>query len=282
MPANDWLTQEELLAELGHAGITLAERTLRFWISNGVLAAPVRKPYRGADGRVGYYPRETLALVPRVLKLQEEGWKLRQIKLRLEEGATPASRATQVAWQEGEQAARRYLSDLLSDTESRDRRRCFSSSGAPASELRQLRHYLVARLERWLGRSTAVRATSAFLLELDEKEVRRLQARLRVGSSQRAEEGAGQESPAPVAFPSPARAREIAQDVGQAVQGLRAWLDRPNPPLLLRRALSALEETRGTLSGEPRDAQRLASNLQLLEAVERQAVEDLAFLDGNN
>lgn len=83
MNAQDWFSQDELLAELSRVGITLPERTLRFWVANGVLSAPIKKPYRGADGRVGYFPREALTLVPEILRLQSEGWKLRQSKARL-------------------------------------------------------------------------------------------------------------------------------------------------------------------------------------------------------
>lgn len=279
MSASEWLTQEELLAELGHAGIAVAERTLRFWVSKGVLSAPVRKPYRGADGRVGYYPRETLALVPRILKLQEEGWKLQQIKQRLAESPAPSGKPGQVAWKEGEQAARLYLADLLTDSEARDRRRCFSGAGAADSDLRQLRHYLVARLERWLGRGTAVRATSAFLLELSEKDLLRLSARLRINSGQRLELESGE----PIGFHLQAllagpRRQAAGRSIDTATESLRTWVVSPDPPLLLLRALAAMTEIAQELEKESGSPTYLAASLAQLEEIQKQAEMEMAFL----
>lgn len=279
MSASEWLTQDELLAELGHAGITLAERTLRFWVSHGVLASPVRKPYRGADGRVGYYPRETLALVPRILKLQEEGWKLRQIKERLAEPASPAAKPGQTAWKEGEEAARRYLADLLTDSDVRDRRRCFSGAGAAASDLRQLRHYLVARLERWLGRSTAVRATSAFLLKLDEKELRRLSARIRISSGHRDDHHEAEQTEFALhdRLSGPGRL-ETAQAIVSTAHRLERWLEQPHPPLLLERALAIIAEISRELGKDSCSRTSLVTSLSRLEDIEKQAEAELAFL----
>jgi DNA-binding transcriptional MerR regulator len=282
----DWLTQEELLAELDQAGITLAERTLRFWVANGVLASPVRKPFHGADGRVGYYPRDTLALIPRVLKLQDEGWKLRQIKERLPEAAPPERphRSTHAASEDAEALARRYLADLMTDTEARDRRRCFSSPGAASSELRQIRHYLVARLERLVGRSTAVRATSAFLLALDAKEMKRLTTRLKVSSSARRAPA----SPATEVSESSLRATlssldrtDLAEQVGHQARGLAPYLSQPASPLLLRRTLSTLETIQNALTAKDsrETTASLAKALVSLDQIEQQARANLDYLE---
>lgn len=283
MSAQDWLSQEELLRELEQAGITLPERTLRFWVTNGVLASPVKKPYRGADGRVGYYPRETLNLIPQVLRLQQEGWKLRQIRQRLEQPESPSKAGKPQAPTEGGQEwATRYLQDLLADTESRDRRRCFSSPGAAQSDLRQVRHYLVARLERWVGRSAAVRATSAFLLGLSQRDFQRLVSRLRVPSSLRlaqalvSAEASGQES---IAVPPEDQLPRLRKSLGQQRARLEKWREHPRAPVLLERALACVSQLETELANSKAvDKERLAQELDRLETIAQQAEADLAFL----
>lgn len=285
MSAQDWLSQEELLQELERAGIALPERTFRFWVANGVLASPVKKPYRGADGRVGYYPRETLNLIPQILQLQEEGWKLRQIRQRLEQPESP-SRAgkpsSQAPTEGGQEWATRYLHDLLSDTESRDRRRCFSSPGAAHSELRQVRHYLVARLERWIGRSAAVRATSAFLLSLSQRDFQRLVSRLRIPSSLRlaqalaSAEPSGQES---ISVPSKEQLPGLRKSLGQQRARLEQYREHPRAPVLLERTLASLTQLETALTdSQTIDGERLVQELARLEIIAKQAEADLAFL----
>lgn len=265
-------------------GIALPERTLRFWVANGVLASPVKKPYRGADGRVGYYPRETLNLVPQVLRLQQEGWKLRQIRQRLEQPESPSKAGKpQAPTEDSLEWATRYLQDLLSDTESRDRRRCFSSPGAAQSELRQVRHYLVARLERWVGRSTAVRATSAFLLGLSQRDFQRLVSRLRVPSSLRLAqalvnaEPSGQES---IAVPPEGEFPRLRKSLGQQRARLEKYREHPRAPVLLERTLASLTQLETTLADtQTLDEERLARQLAQLELIAKQAEADLAFLN---
>ena len=294
---HDWLTQEELLQDLGRNGIELPERTFRFWVAQGVLDAPVKKPYRGADGRVGFYPRQVLELIPQVLQLQEEGWKLRQIRQRLSESrgveSRPAEPPKQVpapssseqsdSLEMGQKWAERYLQDLLSDTESRDRRRCFSSTGSASSELRQVRHYLVARLERWVGRSVAVRATSAFLLNLSERDFRRLFSRLRVSTTVRLTQRAteSETESAVTELPDQEERSRLLLLLNSRHEGLLRWQTHAQAPVLLGRTLSVLETLQNLMQSSetsPETLERLNHALADLSTLEAQAQADLEFL----
>lgn len=281
MVSSDWLTQDELLAELEQAGINLPERTLRFWVSHGVIPSPVKKPFRGADGRVGYYARETLTLVPQVLKLRDEGWKLRQIKARLEEPQKPERqpRANTTASQDSLELAQRYLADLMSDTEANDRRRCFSSPGAANSELRQVRHYLVARLERWFGRAVAVKATSSFLLGLDTRELRRLFIRLRINSSMRQAASTTETDIGPELLKA-----QLSHLNGEALseflEKLAPWTKSDSPSLLALRTQHCLEKIQRHLERtHPEQVEQLHQDLTDLASIEKQASDNLAFLE---
>lgn len=284
MNAHDWFSQDELLAELKRVGIAVPERTLRFWVANGVLPSPIKKPYRGADGRVGYFPREALTLVPEILRLQSEGWKLRQIKARLaqvqELPKTPRSEPQEPS-DSGQELATRYLQDLLSDTESRDRRRCFASPAAPSSELRQVRHYLVARLERWVGRSAAVRATSAFLLGLSRRDFQRLVSRLKIPSSVRLVQALAEKEPessSEIRLPPESSFPSVLADIESQKVKLQGAKSAGVPPVLWERTLSCLEQLETLMKTRPVQEDAMRKTLSRLQEIEAQASADLAFL----
>ena len=107
--SSEYLTLEELLYALEHEGMEVQERTIRFWIAKGVLGKPLRKPFKFADGRVRYFPHKVVGEISDILRLQEEGWKLTQIKKRLR---APA-RATQKELPPAEQMAKIFLADFL-------------------------------------------------------------------------------------------------------------------------------------------------------------------------
>lgn len=288
MSAHDWLSQEELIRELKQAGIDLSERTLRYWVAREVLPTPLKKPYRGADGRIGYFPRTTLTLIPQILKLQQEGWKLSQIPAQLAALTEPSKTTRSTAslpQEEAQEWATRYLHDLLADTESRDRRRCFASLGAPTSELRQIRHYLVARLERWVGRSAAVRATSAFLLGLSQRDFQRLLARLRVPSSLRlAQTLLDSQFPSaePIALPRDEELPQLKSVLAQQRERLQRWSTQPSSPVVLARTLACLDDLEAALLHTDSDEGRaVLKALAELQQIESHAEADLAFLNRN-
>ncbi len=68
------------MLELERLGVTVSERTIRFYVANNLIPQPLKKPFAKADGRVSYFPRSSLLLVQRIMKWQEEGYKLKQIQ----------------------------------------------------------------------------------------------------------------------------------------------------------------------------------------------------------
>lgn len=274
---SDWLTQEELLKELEQTGIDLPQRTLRFWVAKNLLPQPLRKPYRGADGRVGYYSRDILAVISRILSLQDQGYKLSQIQKLLsakEEDDSKAKLSQDVDLKAGDYAAR-YLQDLLSDSDSRDRRRYFAEGGMGANQLRRVRHYLVARLERWLGRKIAVRSTSSFLLGLSPKDMRKLLARLKLASSSRELNTSSSEDG--TVLGAKCKDKELAIDVLRDIAlDLEPSLKRS---LLARRTYATISRLEKLVLDPGTDpSSELILELKKLDAILEQAQANLEFI----
>lgn len=167
---SNYLTSDELLYALEHEGMEVNERTLRFWISEGILEKPLRKPFKGADGRVRYFPKKVVGEIAQVLRYQEEGWKLTQIKERLR---TPI-RPTQDVSPEGEMLAKRFLADFIGNGEFKDRQRLIEGADPSTTHWRRIRNFLVARLTHMVGRKQAVRSVSSFMLGLSKRDMARL------------------------------------------------------------------------------------------------------------
>lgn len=276
-----WLTASELLSALNQVGIQLDLRTLRFWVAQGVLQPPVRKPFKNADGRVRYYPRETLALISQIQKLQAEGWKLRQIQANLCLPESPSHHTLPTLVQPlGDDEAIRYLRDLLSDSDFRDRRRHFTSADPSSGSLRRIRHYLVARLERWFGRKIAVRATSTFLLSLSQRELNRLLARLKVSPSSTFPSNLStlESQPPPPAFllRQIPNTTQTQQELDRVLTTLKTL---PHSLILVRR-LQKILQSLSTILAKPStfSENQITINLQELEAIKQQAISNLTYL----
>lgn len=175
---SDYLSQEELMYALEHEGMEVAERTIRFWISKGILEQPLRKPFKHADGRKKYFPTRVVGEISDILRLQEEGWKLTQIKKRLREPV----KSTTSAGAGAEELARQLLADFLSNGEFRDRVKMIDSADPATPPWRRVRNFLVARLTHFVGRKQAVRSVTSFMLGLSKRDTARL---LRLTSGQR-------------------------------------------------------------------------------------------------
>ncbi|MCA9779436.1 MAG: MerR family transcriptional regulator, partial [Candidatus Eremiobacteraeota bacterium] len=175
------MSQEELMYALEHEGMEVAERTIRFWISKGVLEQPLRKPYKHADGRKKYFPTRVVGEIADILRLQEEGWKLAQIKRRLRTSVKPASPEAAGA----EELGRRLLADFLSNGEFKDRVKMIDSADSATPAWRRVRNFLVARLTHFVGRKQAVRSVTSFMLGLSKRDTAKL---LRLTSGQRSDQ----------------------------------------------------------------------------------------------
>lgn len=231
---SDYLTQEELLYALEHEGLEVQERTLRFWIAKGVLEKPVKKPYKFADGRKKYFPTRVVGEITELLRLQEEGWKLTQIKKRLR---TPI-KAKQADSAEGEEMAKRLLADYLGNGEFKDRHRLIESADASTPEWRRVRNFLVARLSHFVGRKQAVRSVTSFMVGLSKRDIAKL---LRRQTSRAVEDTLGlAESDAGEKW---SRAR--AQELKKTLNALRPpeWTHHYPEPVLSRRLRRALTDT---------------------------------------
>lgn len=167
---SDYLTQEELLYALEHEGLDVSERTIRFWIAKGVLEKPLRKPYKYADGRKRFFPTRVVGEILDIMRLQEEGWKLTQIKKRLRS----PPKAAQVDEAEAQELARKFLADFLANGEFKDRQKLIDGADPSTQPWRRVRNFLVARLTHFVGRKHAVRAVTSFMLGLSKREVARL------------------------------------------------------------------------------------------------------------
>jgi DNA-binding transcriptional MerR regulator len=78
-----FFTSEEVLAEARTLGLDIAERKLKYYVTVGILPRPQRRP-SGAegdiDGRMAYFPPETIERLVEIKKLQDSGFTLPQIK----------------------------------------------------------------------------------------------------------------------------------------------------------------------------------------------------------
>ena len=251
---------------LEHEGLEVQERTLRFWVAEGVLEKPLRKPFKHADGRKRYFPTRVVGEIAELLRLQQEGWKLTQIKQRLR---TPA-RANQSHTPSAEELAKLMLQDFLGNGEFRDKLRNIDSADPSTPEWRKIRNFLVARLSRFVGRKQAVRSVTSFMVGMSKRDVSKLLRRL----SGRQETGSEESEPALPTL-SPAVLRTRMRNLYQP-----AW-EGPGPePVLSLRLRSAVERLKSVLF-EPSESTPLALDKQmgLLRELHRQTKASLEFLD---
>ncbi|MBM3465566.1 MAG: MerR family transcriptional regulator [Armatimonadetes bacterium] len=112
-----WLTAEALVDRATSQGIELNPRTLAYYVSVGLVPAPVRAPFPGADGRVRYYSSDAVARLRRIQSLKEQGFSLAQILKVIEGKAGTSLRRLTEAEEEEIRAhpARRLLKALASD-----------------------------------------------------------------------------------------------------------------------------------------------------------------------
>ena len=271
MPNKEFLTLAELLSELHSTGVQIEERTVRYWTSRGLLPRPVKKPFRGADGRVGYYPSSTLNTIADVLRLQDEGWKIEQIRkfvLGSEQRVVKMDQTLSMNF------SAKYLKELLSDHSVRERQEFLTSTNSDPGDIRRIRRQLVGRLERIVGRKEAVRAVSQFLLSLSKRQKSKLVHRLRTDRQSRVGSGETLFSERKLQWQNDERLKRFISKVEN-------WSELPEvdqPPILGRRAQALVEKTKSLLSHMATQSgvnrKPLASKIsELLEEIEDIAVQ---------
>lgn len=253
---SQYLTFEELEYALEHEGLDVQERTLRFWISKGVLEKPLRKPFKHADGRARYFPKKVVGEIMEILRLQEAGWKLKQIKSRLRNPV----KVNQSEMPNAEGVAKLWLSDYLGNGEARDRMRAFSAADDSTPEWRRLRNFLVARLTRFVGRKQAVRSVTTFMVGLSSRELARLLKRASFSETS----------------VEPVISKEV---LGKALSSIEepVWDGPGAEPLLSRRLRSLLDSLRSEVVESEADSSTTKA-LGRLRAIRTELQSSIEFL----
>lgn len=264
---SDYLTQEDLLNHLEHIGLDVPERTLRFWVTKGVLEAPLKKPYKHADGRKKYFPTRVVSEISEIIKLQQEGWKLTQIKLRLR---SPA-KVNQTEQPNTEQMAKLLLEDYLNNGEFRDKLKTLDASDPSTPPWRKMRNFLVARLTHFVGRKQAVRAVTSFMVGLSGREVKKLLRRGAGKTADTVEHTATQPSPEPATL-------------RQALKQLTPpdWSGAEKEPLLSLRLRDCLARLTHSLDSPKPDPEIIGAAWNELSLLRAQIADSVAFLAKNS
>lgn len=79
----NYFTSEEILAKAKALGLQLAERKLKYYVTLGILPRPLRNPpdsVEKLDGRIAYFPADTVERLKKIKELQDSGFTLPQIK----------------------------------------------------------------------------------------------------------------------------------------------------------------------------------------------------------
>ncbi len=96
-------TSEEILQKSEELGLDLSDRKIKYYVTLGILPKPVRNPLEAkgnVDGRVAYFPPDTLERLSKIKDLQDSGFTLPQIKKYFEDSLDPVLKSFLV--QEGE------------------------------------------------------------------------------------------------------------------------------------------------------------------------------------
>ena len=180
----EFLSLPKLLRSAQEQGLELNERTLQYYVKRGLLPKGQKNPYSGADGRAVYWPVSVLKQVRRIFQLKQQGYKLEQIRLRLEtagkSSAPPIPPTETVSEDWRREVAYRYLKHSLGG-QLRQLRQGLEALRPQdnAAWLEALRDYHVAGLSPLIGEEEAARWVDQFFLDLHPKELPRYLARFR-------------------------------------------------------------------------------------------------------
>lgn len=156
-------------------GLEVTERTLNFYITRSLLPKPIRKPFVGADGRVGYMPTDSLRQLRKILQLKEQGLKLEQIRRTLEgRGVLQEQDLDQKAqWQR--ELAFRYLRHMAAGYYPPARMQLLSRLSRHTQKIsaEDLRDFQMATLAPLIGGPEAQRYVKEFYLKLPSRELER-------------------------------------------------------------------------------------------------------------
>ncbi len=86
---HEYLTSDEVIETALKLGHNISDRKLKYYVTLGIIAKPVRNPYGGIDGRVAYYHASVLQRIAKIKELQDSGFTLPQIKKYFENSINP-------------------------------------------------------------------------------------------------------------------------------------------------------------------------------------------------
>ncbi|MGV8121042.1 MAG: MerR family transcriptional regulator [Candidatus Xenobiia bacterium LiM19] len=107
MTSRQYYTSEEILRKSDELGLELSDRKIKYYVTLGILPKPVRNPLEAKgniDGRVAYFPPETLERLSKIKELQDSGFTLPQIKKYFKDSLDPALKSFLEQEQEGDDA----------------------------------------------------------------------------------------------------------------------------------------------------------------------------------
>jgi len=109
------LTSEQVVAEARKTGVEVSERTLKFYVSQGLVPPPERHPSSTVDRRVLFYAARVPGILTEIRRLQESGLSLQQIRQVLAGSARPDLQTlTRKSDSEGPRIAEKVVQALLS------------------------------------------------------------------------------------------------------------------------------------------------------------------------
>ena len=172
---SEFLSLPKFLRLAGEQGLEVTERTLNFYITRGLLPKPVRKPYVGADGRVGYLPADSLRQLRKLLQLKGQGLKLEQIRRTLEGRGVVQEQDLDQKSQWQRELAFRYLRHMPAGYYGPARLQLLGRLSRHSQKIsaEDLRDFQTATLTPLVGEAEAQRFVKEFYLKLPAKELER-------------------------------------------------------------------------------------------------------------
>lgn len=172
---SEFVSLPKFLRLAGEQGLEVTERTLNFYIARNLLPKPVRKPFVGADGRVGYMPTDSLRQLRKILQLKEQGLKLEQIRRTLEGRGVVQEQDLEAKAQWQRELAFRYLRHMPAGYYAPARLQLLSRLSRHSQKISadELRDFQTATLTPLVGEAEAQRYVNQFYLKLPARELER-------------------------------------------------------------------------------------------------------------
>ncbi|MGE0489276.1 MAG: MerR family transcriptional regulator [Vulcanimicrobiota bacterium] len=198
----EFYNPKQFLEELRSMGLEVSDRTVKYYVAKGLLPKPIHNPYVGADGRVGFFPRDSVKRLRRILQLKNQGFKLTQIRQVLEGQQQETLR--QIAAEQPDDWRRevvfRYLHHLGNDQQRQNRTEFLASvAQIDDNELlhRSGRTYLTRELASLVGDEAADKYVEEYFLNVHTADLKR---KLTLFRKWRDEAGGQTSEEAPSAF----------------------------------------------------------------------------------